>query len=167
MSKTRVDKLHYKALKIAIETGQVKLVTLDKLLNCAGSPVYNPWDNLMPLLVPILLGLAVLVLIGVIWGLVVMLSGLVVYVLYFRSHIAQTINHRAVLMAISSYESWLSLWKNEGIAVVMSHDSKIGCKSPDGDWKTFVVLNVSELMTKKIEPSEPLQITSENNSKDG
>ena len=58
MSKpSKADLLIYKALNKAIEKDQLRIYLDYGKINRPGSPVYDAWENLLPVLTPVLTGL--------------------------------------------------------------------------------------------------------------
>lgn len=146
---SRADELHYRALKKGLEREKILLLARTDLFNKPGSPVYDSWENVLPLLVPISVSLFVLVLVGVIAGLVTLLASVLMYVFWFLPYIKSCVHDRIKERMLLNYHSFSSLWEMEGLALVLSFNKSVGIQSPDGDWKTFIALNLSNLMTEE------------------
>ena len=54
---SKADTLIYKALNRAIENDRLRIYLDYGKINRPGSPVYDPWECLLPILVPVLVGL--------------------------------------------------------------------------------------------------------------
>ena len=54
---SKADMLIYKALNRAIENDRLRIYLDYDKINRPGSPVYDPWECLLPILVPVLVGL--------------------------------------------------------------------------------------------------------------
>ena len=59
----KADLLVYKALKTAISQDKLRIYLDYGKINRPQSPVYDPWESLLPVLVPVLIGLALILLI--------------------------------------------------------------------------------------------------------
>ena len=75
MSKpSKADLLIYKALNKAIEKDQLRIYLDYGKINRPGSPVYDAWENLLPVLTPVLPGLMFILSVSVIFGLSFMIA---------------------------------------------------------------------------------------------
>ena len=94
--------------------------------------------------------------IGILWGLVVMIAGIMLSSNLVKKRMEQRLFDRSKKFFTSSYASGNQLWDFGGIVLVKADDKKQGCIAPEGNWKNFVVLNFSEYMTdnKKEEKVE-------------
>ena len=72
----KADKMVFKALQKAINSDKLHLCLLSSKLNVPSSPVYNPWEVLLPGLIPVVLGLILIWAMGVLWGLAFMIGGI-------------------------------------------------------------------------------------------
>ena len=86
MKKTinRADILAFNALQRAVEQDKLRLYMDYGRINRPTSPIYNPWENLLPILVPVLIGLLLILTVGVIFGLAFIISMIFVYNHYFN-----------------------------------------------------------------------------------
>lgn len=66
---SKADMLIYKALNRAIENDRLRIYLDYGKINRLGSPVYDPWECLLPILVPVLVGLLLIFSVGVLFGL--------------------------------------------------------------------------------------------------
>ena len=122
---SKADMLIYKALNRAIENDRLRIYLDYGKINRPGSPVYDPWECLLPILVPVLVGLLLIFSVGVLFGLLFIVAMISVYSTYFKKKI-----YRRLIERTKRY---------------------ITSGSPEGDWKDFVVLNFSEFMTEHKE----------------
>lgn len=146
---TKADKMVFKALKTAVEKDQLRLYMDYGKVNRPGSPIYNPWECLLPILIPVLIGLMLIILVGVIFGLLFIVAMIMVYSTYFKKKLYHKVIERTKAYLISSYENCENLWKFGGIVLVNAENKKLGCVAPEGDWKEFVILNFSDYMLDK------------------
>lgn len=145
----KADSLVFKAMRKAIQEDKLHLCLINSKINIPGSPVYNPWEVLLPTLCPVLLGLILIWAIGILWGLVFMVAGIMLSSNIVKKKLEQRLIERTKNFFVSDYTSCSQLWDFGGIVLVKSDDKKQGCISPEGNWKEFVVINFSEYMTDK------------------
>lgn len=151
MKKTinRADILAFNALQRAVEQDKLRLYLDYGRINRPTSPIYNPWENLLPILVPVLIGLLLILTVGVIFGLAFIISMIFVYNHYFKKKQERKIIERAKAYLTSSIEHCNEIWNFGGLVLVNADNKKLGCVSPEGDWKEFVVLHFSDYMIEK------------------
>lgn len=148
---SKADLLIYKALNKAIENDKLRIYLDYGKVNRPGSPVYDPWECLLPILVPIMVGLALIVSAGVLFGLLFIVGMILVYTTYFKKKIYRRLIERTKSYITFDYDNCVNLWNFGGLVFVNAENKKLGCVSPEGDWKDFVVLNFSEYMTENKE----------------
>ncbi len=148
-SPNKADVLVYKALKTAINQDKLRLYLDYVKINKPQSPVYDPWETLLPILVPVLIGLALIVSVGVIIGLLCIGILVQIFSVYFKKKIYKRLVERTKNYLMSGYDNCEKLWKWGGIVLVNTDNKKIGCVAPDGDWKDFVIINYADLMIEK------------------
>ena len=150
----KADQLVFRALKKAFEEDKLHLCLINSKVNIPGSPLYNPWEVLVPTLCPLLVGLVLIGLVGILWGLVFMVAGLLLSANLIKKKMEQRLFDRAKQQMFAGYESWCSLWDFGGIVLVKAEDKSKGCIAPDADWREFVILNFADYMTEKKQTSE-------------
>jgi len=155
MNINRRDLLMYNAMVKAIEQKMVRVAINFGVLNKVGSPVYNPWENLLPILSPLILGLVMMFMSGIIGGMVIMLLGLMLYGMFFKTVVSAILENRTVAYITKNYEQWQTIWDMGGITVLSTLYANVGCASPEGDWKQFVALNISDLMVEEDDSDMP------------
>ncbi len=158
--RNRADSMTYKALQKAVAQDKLRLYLDYGKVNRPGSPIYNPWECLLPILVPVLIGLILIISVGVIFGLLFIIAMIIVYSTYFKKKLYRVVIERTKKYLTSSYDNCEQLWKFGGIVLVNAENKKLGCVAPDGDWKEFVVLNFADYMLE-----EPQEKISENEKK--
>ena len=151
---SKADLLIYKALNKAIEKNQLLLYLDYTKINRPGSPVYDAWENLLPILTPIITGLILILTVSIIFGLLFMIAMILVYTYYFKKQVDHALVQRTQNYFSSGYNNCVDLWKLGGIVLVNAQDKRLGCVSPEGDWKEFVVRNFSDYMVEKTETPE-------------
>ena len=145
----KADQMTYKALLKAIKEDKIRIYFDYIKLNRPGSKVYNPWECLLPVLVPTFIGLILIIAFNIIFGLISMIALIIGSTYYCRKKIYLRIIDRTKAMITSSYENMAELWNFGGIVLVNNDNKKQGCVSPEGDWKEFVIINYAEYMIDK------------------
>lgn len=157
----RADKLVFKALQKAIAEDKLHICLISSKINVPGSPVYNPWENLLPVFIPVMSGLFLIWLAGILWGLIFMTAGIVLSSHLVKKEMEQRLFNRAKSFLTSDYESCCTLWDFGGIVLVKADDKRQGCIAPEGNWREFVILNFSEFMTEKAPVQTVIEDTDE------
>ena len=150
----KADLLIYKAFNRALEKNLLRIYLDTAKLNRPSSPVYNPWENLLPILLPILLGLFLIITVGTFFGLAFIIGMVLIYTYYFKKIIDRHLLERTKKYIAANYENCQNLWKHGGIVLATEINKKLGCISPDGDWKEFTVQNFAEFMVDKKEENQ-------------
>jgi len=146
----RQDELVFKALKKAYLSGKIEILTDMGILNRYGSPVYNPWQNIMPIVALSLLGLAVIFCMNVFYGLITIIIGFFVQQIYVRTVVEKIVRDKVLDIMFRNMGNFQYIWQMKVITIVMKDNSSVGCKAKDnGDLKTFVALNLSDDMLDK------------------
>ena len=118
-------------------------------LNHPKSPVWDPWENVGPLLLLLAGSLAVVIFVpwplGMLIGTGAMVLGVMFYLFLVRPWIAQRLYRRALDAAIDNLHNWNILWKLGGLVITLNYMSKTRCVSPDGDWRAFVTRYLPEM----------------------
>lgn len=154
MKHSRADSLTFHALQKAVEQDKLRIYLDYGKINRPGSPIYNPWECLLPILLPVLLGLILIVSVGVLFGLLFIVAMIMIYSAYFKKKLYRIVIERTKKYLVSGLDNCEQLWNFGGIVLVNAENKKIGCVSPEGDWKEFVVLNFSDLMIDKKEETD-------------
>lgn len=147
----KAERLIYKAFKKAI-TERLLYIYLDtQKLNQPGCPIYNPWENLLPLLISIIVGLYLIIYQNIFIGLAFIIGMVIIHILGFKRLIGKLLLNRAKKYMLRDFECCEKLWNFGGLVLATAANRKIGCIAPDDDWKDFVVQHFAYLMT---EPQE-------------
>ena len=147
----KADQLIYKAFNRALEQDLLRIYLDTAKLNRPSSPVYNPWENLLPILLPMLLGLFLIITVGTFFGLAFIIGMVLIYTYYFKKIIDRHLLERTKKFISSDFDNCQKLWEHGGLVLATKANKKIGCISPDGDWKEFTVQNFADFMIDKKE----------------
>ena len=131
---------------------KIHICLLTSQVNRPGSPIYDPWEVLLPVLLPVLLGLMLILLVGPLFGLVFMAALLLVSAHVVKKKLDARLLQRAKDFLLASLENYEKLWQFGGVVLVNHENKNQGCVAPEGDWKEFVVGNFADLMVEKKEP---------------
>lgn len=157
----KADKLIFKALQRAIADNRLHLCLINSKINVPSSPVYNPWEVLLPALIPVLAGLILVWAIGILWGLAFMIAGIMLSSNLVKKKLEQKLFDRAKSFFILDYKHCEELWQTGGIVLLNAEDKQKSCVSPDGNWKEFIILNYADLMTDKKADKDQAEIQDE------
>lgn len=152
----RADELTYHALQKAIENDKLRIYLDYSRINRPLSPVYNPWESLLPILIPVLIGLVLIVGVGVIFGLLFIIGMIFIYANLIKKRLHQKLIRRTKDYLVSNFENCCHLWNFGGIVLVNSDNKNSGCVAPEGNWKEFVVRNFADMMLEP-ENTAPLE----------
>lgn len=149
----RADELAYHAFTQALEQNKIHLALIESKINRPASPVYNPWEVLLPILLPVVLGLILILAVGPIFGLVFMGAAIIASSNLVKKQLEQRLMLRTRAMLLAGYDDFCRLWEFGGLVLVNAENKKLGCIAAEGDWKEFVIRNFADLMIEK--PSQP------------
>lgn len=147
----RADMLTFHALQKAVETDKLRVYLDYGKVNRPLSPIYNPWECLLPILIPVLISLLLIVAVSIVFGLLFMAGMILIYSGMVKKKLYQRLIQRAKDYMVSDYEDCCALWEFGGVILVNSDNKKSGCVAPEGDWKEFVVRNYADFMLDKPE----------------
>ncbi len=147
MQQINMDKaslLMFETLVKALQNGEVTLEIKYDYLNNVRSPVYNPWETVLPLIIVLIIALMIMLGVGIIWGMAVMAVGLVLYRLLLKPVLEKRLHERLLRFLSSGYQNWLTMWEFGGFTLIRENAFKTRCEAPKGNWKEFTALNLSE-----------------------
>ena len=120
-------------------------------LNNPRSPVWNPWENIAPLLIVLVGSLALMFFVNLLLGTATMVLGVLFYLFVMRPWIAQRLYRRAIAAATENLHNWNLLWKLGGLVIALNYMNKTRCVSPDGDWRAFVTRYLPEMELEGVD----------------
>jgi hypothetical protein len=107
-------------------------------LNQPGSPLWDPIDNIAPLLSIMLIAGLVVAVVNVLAATAVLVLGILLYLIVIRPFILRVVQDRAIESAVGHLHNWDLLWKQGGLIVRTTAANGPACSSPAGDWRAFV-----------------------------
>ena len=143
-SEKKRDRALYARLIESYQADRIGIFVDFDRLNHPRSPVWNPWENIAPLLV-ILIGSLAIMFFMMMLGLAVMVLGVFFYLFIMRPWIAQRVYRRSIDAATENLHNWNLLWKMGGLVITLNHMNKTRCVAPDGDWRAFVTRYLPEM----------------------
>jgi len=159
--RNRADELAFGALKKAIETDKIQLCLVESKINRPTSPVYNPWEVLLPILVPVIIGLILIMCVGPIFGLIFMVIAISATSNLIKKKLENKLFERTKSFILLGYENFCKLWDFGGIVLINAQNKKIACIAPDADWKDFVIQNFEDLLIDKKTEENPEPVKEE------
>ena len=120
-------------------------------LNHPRSPVWDPSENIGPLLLILGGSLGVMFFLNLLVGTAIMVLGVLFYLFVVRPWVAQRLYRRALDAAIDNLHNWNILWKMGGLVIALNYMNKTRCVSPDGDWRAFVTRYLPEMEMEGVE----------------
>ena len=145
----RADLLVFKAFQKAVQEGKIHVCLLQGKINRPSSPVYNPWETLLPVLIPVIIGLVMIIGVGIMFGLLFMAATTFASLNLVRKKLDHRLLERSRGYLTANYEQCCELWEFGGVVLINAADKKDGCVAPEGDWKEFVIKNFSDMMVEK------------------
>lgn len=150
---TREEEL-YRALQAAWEHHMLDAVGNMKLLNHSGSPVFDPWENLAPLLVLTIGSLALLLVYKLLVGTLALVASTMIYLFVVRPWMAARLHTRLVNYLFSDIEKFKALWRMGGVSLAWTGYPPDFCHSPKGDWQKFAERHAKPLALPEGEEGE-------------
>src|SRR3954462_8035674 len=144
------DRALYMRLVESYQADRIGIFVDFDRLNNPRSPVWNPWENIAPLLVILIGSLAVLFFMMLV-GIAAMVLGVLFYLFIMRPWIAQRVYRRAIDAATENLHNWNLLWKMGGLVITLNYMNKTRCVAPDGDWRAFVTRYLPEMELEGLE----------------
>jgi len=145
------DRALYARLVESYQADRIGIFVDFDRLNHPKSPVWDPWENVGPLLLLFTGSLAVMFFVDLLLGTAVMVLGVFVYLFFIRPWIAQRVYRRALQAATDNLHNWNILWKLGGLVIALNYMNKTRCVSPDGDWRAFVTRYLPEMELEGVE----------------
>ena len=127
------DRALYARLVESYQADRVGIFVDFDRLNNPRSPVWNPWENITPLLLILIGSLTLMFFVHLLLGTATMGLGVIFY------------------------HNWNLLWKMGGLVVTLNYMNKTRCVAPDGDWRAFVTRYLPEMELEGVESYNAFQ----------
>jgi hypothetical protein len=145
------DRALYARLVESYQADRVGIFVDFDRLNHPKSPIWSPWENVGPLLVMLIVSISVMVMINLLLGTAIMVTGVFLYLFLIRPWISQRVYRRAIDAAMDNLHNWNILWKLGGLVVTLNYMNKTRCVSPEGDWRAFVTRYLPEMEMEGVD----------------
>lgn len=132
------DKVLHDRLRAAYERNVVSIYTEFQRLNTPGSPVFNPWESVLPLLALLLMAVIVMLVGGILVGMGALVLGLAIYALVVRKWLARQVYNRALITLMVDARTFQEVWDHGGVVLAMTDRPQHQARAPRGSWRAFV-----------------------------
>lgn len=143
---TRQDLLIFQGLQRALVDNKAFVKIDFKALNRIGSPFFNPWENVVPLLAILTLSLASMVVNSLMTGTIVLTVLILGYAFLMPFFLEPFMQNRVVKRIVPRIEKFLIAWRYGGFSICLSADARVSCAAPQGDWRVFTESYFSDLI---------------------
>jgi len=145
------DRALYARLIESYHADRVSIFVDFDRLNHPRSPVWNPWENIGPLLLILIASLTLMFFVHLLLGTAAMVLGVIFYLFALRPWIAQRVYRRAIDAATENLHNWNLLWRIGGLVLTLNYMNKTRCVAPDGDWRSFVTRYLPEMELEGVD----------------
>ena len=145
------DRALYARLIESYHADRVSIFVDFDRLNHPRSPVWNPWENIGPLLLILIASLTLMFFVHLLLGTAAMVLGVIFYLFALRPWIAQRVYRRAIDAATENLHNWNLLWRIGGLVLTLNYMNKTRCVAPDGDWRAFVTRYLPEMELEVVD----------------
>jgi hypothetical protein len=145
------DRALYARLIESYHADRVSIFVDFDRLNHPRSPVWNPWENIGPLLLILIVSLTLMFFVHLLLGTAAMVLGVIFYLFALRPWIAQRVYRRAIDAATENLHNWNLLWRIGGLVLTLNYMNKTRCVAPDGDWRAFVTRYLPEMELEGVD----------------
>ena len=147
---TRQDLLIFQGLQRAIIEKKAFIKIDFKALNKIGSPFFNPWENVLPLLVILTLSLVSMIVNNLMTGTIVLTVLVLGYAFLMPFFLEPFMHNRVVKRIVPRIEKFLVAWRYGGFSIVLAADPRYSCSAPFGDWRQFTQMYFSDLIPREM-----------------
>ena len=147
---TREDLLIFQGLQRALVEKKA-LVKIDfKRLNKFKSPFFNPWENVLPLLVILTLSLVLMIADSLITGTITLMILCIGYAFLMPYFLEPFMHNRVVKRIVPRIEKFLTAWRYGGFSIVLAADPRYSCQAPLGNWQQFTQAYFPDLIPQDM-----------------
>lgn len=132
------DRNVFASLVRAIKADIVVVSVKAARLNYPGSPVWDPGENIAPLLAMFAVSAVLSFTVHLLVGAAMLVLSMLIYVIAIRPWILQRVSNRALEAALKNIHNWDLLWRKGGLTVALKSGPRTPCQSPSGDWRAFI-----------------------------
>lgn len=132
------DRTLHERLRAAHERNIVNIYTDAQKLGSVGSPLFNPWESVGPLLAFLLLAVFVMLMAGLIAGTIALVAGVALYGVVLRPWLQTRLYHRTVVTLMTDARNFQKVWDHGGVILAMADRPEHQSRAPKGNWRMFV-----------------------------
>lgn len=147
---TREELIVFQGLQRALVEKKATVKINFKRLNKFKSPFFNPWENVLPLMIILTLSLVLMIADNLIVGTAVLMVLCVAYAFLMPYFLEPFMQNRVVKRIVPRMEKFLIAWRYGGITLVLTADPRYSCQAPLGDWKQFTQTYFSDLIPENM-----------------
>lgn len=148
---TREDLIIFQGLQRALVEKKAFIKINFKRLNKFKSPFFNPWENVLPLLIILGLSLSLMIVNSLITGTIVLMVLCVGYAFLMPYFLEPFMHNRVVKRIVPRIEKFLIAWRYGGFSIVLTADPRYSCQAPTGNWQQFTQAYFSDLIPQGMD----------------
>ncbi|MEQ9447638.1 MAG: hypothetical protein RLN70_01870 [Rhodospirillaceae bacterium] len=161
------DRALYARLVESYQADRISIFIDFDRLNNPRSPVWNPWENIVPMLLILIASLTTMFFIHLLAGTALMVLGVMFYMYVLRPWISQRVYRRTIDAATENLHNWNLLWRRGGLIIALNYMAKTRCVAPEGDWRAFVTRYLPEMELEGVDSYNAFQNTQRSESGGG
>ena len=147
---TRQDLFIFQGLQRAITEKKAYVKINFKKLNKFKSPFFNPWENVLPLMMILVVSLVLMVSVNLIIGMTVLMISSIAYAFLMPYFLEPFMQNRVTKRVVPRIEKFLIAWRYGGITLVLTADPRFSCQAPLGNWQQFTETYFSDLIPQDM-----------------
>ena len=148
---TREDLIIFQGLQRALVEKKAFIKINFKRLNKFKSPFFNPWENVLPLLIILGLSLSLMIVNSLMIGTIVLMVLCVGYAFLMPYFLEPFMHNRVVKRIVPRIEKFLIAWRYGGFSIVLTADPRYSCQAPTGSWQQFTQAYFSDLIPQGMD----------------
>jgi hypothetical protein len=138
------DREFYSSLVKAHKANAVVVSVNAARLNHPGSPVWDPVDNVAPILALLMVSVVSMFAFNALVGVAMLVLSVLVYSTLVRPLILQRVSGRTIQAATENVHNWDLLWKKGGLAIMLTGTKDSRVTFPH-DWRDFVTRRLPQV----------------------
>ncbi|MCQ2966320.1 MAG: hypothetical protein MJ250_06250 [Alphaproteobacteria bacterium] len=158
---SRQDQLIFQGLQRAIVENKAFIKINVHQLNKIGSPVFNPWENVLPMLIVVTLAIATMYIVNLTMGMLMLVVLCLIDIIIIPIILEPIITNRLVRRIVPKIEKFLVAWYYGGFKIVLQAEQSYTCTAKIEDWREFATEYFNDLIP--VDPSILQQQAEQNN----
>ena len=148
---SRQDQLIFQGLQRAIVEKKAFLKVNVRQLNKIGSPVFNPWENILPMFLAVGLAIATMYIVNLTMGTIMLVVLCLIDVIVMPLILEPIIQNRLARRIVPKIEKFLIAWYYGGFKIVLVAEPTYCCMAKLEDWREFTTEYFPDLIP--VDPS--------------